>query len=116
MNERLAAANAAAGWGPFTPDEQRQIDRDATTSADVLFYDLARPPQLNAKIHRALALELIEHHIDKGQYRKVIQPLSGMLAFQRAYRKQQTTDKQYVIDYPWEAGTKFRGCPGSRRT
>jgi hypothetical protein len=110
QSERLAAANAAAAkvsqTEPFTPtpEEQRQIDEDARRSADVMFYDLPRPSQVNARVHQGLARELIEKHYQKPtQERAVIYAVTNVADLTR-----RLNGGPDFVDSPFEIGTKFR--------
>ena len=114
--ERLAAANAAGAqasgisYEPFTDQQEREIKAEAERSAEVLCRDLPRPEQVNERVHRFLALELVDrHNATTVVERKVIHSLGYLkdrLAFERASRQQQA-DRIQFVDKPWLVGTKF---------
>lgn len=109
--DRISQVFALAGI-PHEPTEaeQRRIDLDAEKSVDVLCADLPRPPQVNEKILRAIALENIERYRNlTAEERQVLTPHGGhqdVLDFQKAYRKKRIKVPQ-LIDDPWTVGTKI---------
>lgn len=97
-------------WADFTAVEQHQINLDALRSAEVLFRDLPRPPQVNEHIHRAVALEQIERFWSlTPDERQVVTPLgtyTDALDFAKAYRKRRIEAPQ-LIDDPSVIGAKY---------
>lgn len=99
LEERLAAANRAAGWfqgdQALTPKERQQIDKDAAASTEMMALNFEFPPMANYGLLLGLCRDLIAKH-----YRYSVEE-------RRVGRTALEFDAQVDPLGPWEVGTRF---------